>query len=235
MRFAARQHATARLLDAGAGECDLAPWFAAVGNGPGLLILDGLVAIETRVGDRTATELLGAGDLLQPPEPQRGRAARLRDRVARAPPDPARAARRRVRRARAAVAADRPARCSAARSAGRPSSTCSARSPASRGSRSASCCCCGTWRALGPGRADRHPLDAPADPPAARPARGRRAAVDLARARAARPRPASSPAPPATAPARHAGDASRGADRAHRARSRRASRTPRATRADGVA
>jgi CRP-like cAMP-binding protein len=67
MRVAARQLATARVLDAEVGQCDLASWFDAVGQGPGLLILDGLIAFETRVGDRTAAELSGTGDLLQPP------------------------------------------------------------------------------------------------------------------------------------------------------------------------
>jgi CRP-like cAMP-binding protein len=67
MRFSARQHATARVLHAEPGECDLSSWFDAVGGGPGLLILDGLLAVDTRVADRTAMELLGAGDLLQPP------------------------------------------------------------------------------------------------------------------------------------------------------------------------
>lgn len=66
MRFAARQLATARLLDAEAGECDLDSWFAAAGRGPGLLILDGLLAAHTLLADRTVTELLGGGDLLQP-------------------------------------------------------------------------------------------------------------------------------------------------------------------------
>lgn len=66
MRFAARQLATARVLDAETGECELESWFAAVGNGPGLLILDGLVAVDTRITNRTVTELLGSGDLLQP-------------------------------------------------------------------------------------------------------------------------------------------------------------------------
>lgn len=66
MRFTARQDATARLLDADAGECDLWPWFAVVGRGPGLLIVDGLIAVDTRVAGRTTTELVGAGDLLQP-------------------------------------------------------------------------------------------------------------------------------------------------------------------------
>jgi CRP/FNR family transcriptional regulator, cyclic AMP receptor protein len=67
MRVSARQHATARLLDAETGECDLESWFASVGRGPGLLIVDGLLAVDTRVADRTTTELLGTGDLLQPP------------------------------------------------------------------------------------------------------------------------------------------------------------------------
>jgi CRP/FNR family transcriptional regulator, cyclic AMP receptor protein len=66
IRFAARQVATARVLEADTGECDLESWFAAVGNGPGLLILDGLVAVDTRITNRTVTELLGSGDLLQP-------------------------------------------------------------------------------------------------------------------------------------------------------------------------
>jgi CRP-like cAMP-binding protein len=66
-RLAARQLATARVLQAVVGELVLAPWFDTVGNGPGLLILEGVVALETRVGDRTALELVGAGDLLQRP------------------------------------------------------------------------------------------------------------------------------------------------------------------------
>jgi CRP/FNR family transcriptional regulator, cyclic AMP receptor protein len=67
MRFSARQQATVRLLDADVGECDLSSWFAVAGDGPGLLIVDGLIAMDTRVADRTITELLGSGDLLQPP------------------------------------------------------------------------------------------------------------------------------------------------------------------------
>lgn len=66
-RIAARQLATVRVLDAEVGDCDLAPWFDAARDGPGLLILDGLIATGTRVSDRTATELLGSGDLLQSP------------------------------------------------------------------------------------------------------------------------------------------------------------------------
>jgi CRP/FNR family transcriptional regulator, cyclic AMP receptor protein len=66
-RVAVRQLATARVLQVGVGDCDLSGWFDIASLGPGLLILDGLVAFETRTGDRVATELLGSGDLLQAP------------------------------------------------------------------------------------------------------------------------------------------------------------------------
>jgi len=65
-RIAARQLATARVLQVGVGACDLGPWFEAAGQGLGLLILDGLLTLEVRVGGRTAAELVGPGDLLQP-------------------------------------------------------------------------------------------------------------------------------------------------------------------------
>jgi hypothetical protein len=69
MRYTARQQATAVMLEAEVGECDLSDWFRRVGSGPGLLLIDGLVAVETQVADRTCTELLGSTDLLQPPGP----------------------------------------------------------------------------------------------------------------------------------------------------------------------
>ncbi len=65
-RIAARQLATARVLQVGIGACDMGPWFEAAGNGLGLLVLDGLLALEIRVAGRTAVELVGPGDLLQP-------------------------------------------------------------------------------------------------------------------------------------------------------------------------
>jgi CRP/FNR family cyclic AMP-dependent transcriptional regulator len=68
MRLSARQHATARLLDADPGQCDLSPWFAVVGRGPGLLVTEGLLAVDTRIAGRATSELLGSGDLIQPPE-----------------------------------------------------------------------------------------------------------------------------------------------------------------------
>jgi CRP-like cAMP-binding protein len=66
-RVAVRQLATARVLHVGVGDCDLEAWFDIARAGPGLLILDGLMAFETCTGDRVATELVGAGDLLQAP------------------------------------------------------------------------------------------------------------------------------------------------------------------------
>ncbi|MCW3031862.1 MAG: family transcriptional regulator, cyclic receptor protein [Solirubrobacteraceae bacterium] len=66
-RLRARQHVTARVLQAEPGESALGRWLTTIGRGPGLLILDGLLAADTRVADRTITELLGSGDLVQPP------------------------------------------------------------------------------------------------------------------------------------------------------------------------
>ncbi|HEY5428861.1 MAG TPA: helix-turn-helix domain-containing protein [Solirubrobacteraceae bacterium] len=66
-RIAVRQLATARVLQLGVGDCDLASSFERAQRGPGLLILDGLVACETCTGDRVAAELVGPGDLLQSP------------------------------------------------------------------------------------------------------------------------------------------------------------------------
>jgi CRP/FNR family transcriptional regulator, cyclic AMP receptor protein len=66
-RLAARQLATAKLVQLTVGECELSPWFEAARRGPGLLVLDGLVVFETCTGDRTAAELVGGGDLLQAP------------------------------------------------------------------------------------------------------------------------------------------------------------------------
>lgn len=70
-RITARPLATARVLDADIGDCNLAPWFEVVRSGPGLLLLDGVVACQTQAGNRTAVELLGAGDLLHPPVERR--------------------------------------------------------------------------------------------------------------------------------------------------------------------
>jgi CRP/FNR family transcriptional regulator, cyclic AMP receptor protein len=68
-RLAARQAVTARVLEADEGDCDLRDCMRAVADGPGLLLLDGLLAVETRVAGRAVTELVGGGDLLQPLSP----------------------------------------------------------------------------------------------------------------------------------------------------------------------
>ncbi|MGH2871598.1 MAG: helix-turn-helix domain-containing protein [Solirubrobacteraceae bacterium] len=64
-RLAARQGTTVRVMTAEVGDCDLRAILEGVRNGFGLLVLDGLLACETHVGQRTATELVGAGDLVQ--------------------------------------------------------------------------------------------------------------------------------------------------------------------------
>jgi CRP/FNR family cyclic AMP-dependent transcriptional regulator len=66
MRMVVRQIATVAVLDAPLGECRLWARFGDVDPGLGLLVLDGVIAVEVHVMDRTATELVGAGDLLQP-------------------------------------------------------------------------------------------------------------------------------------------------------------------------
>jgi CRP-like cAMP-binding protein len=70
MRVAARKAITARVIDADVGDCDLASWLQATVDGPGLLILDGMLAVDVCVGERIATEIVGPGDLLQPPDPR---------------------------------------------------------------------------------------------------------------------------------------------------------------------
>ena len=117
---------------------------AGSGVRPGLLVLDGMIAVDVRVGDRTATELVGAGDLLQPATRAPTTLLEHSATVARArcpgasrcstPASPSASARGRRSCSRS---------CAAPASA-RATSTSSARSPANRGWRSASRCCSGT-------------------------------------------------------------------------------------------
>lgn len=65
-RAAARRLATATVVRLPAGPQPLQDWYTAALRGPGLLILDGVVARELRVVGRCATEILGPGDLLRP-------------------------------------------------------------------------------------------------------------------------------------------------------------------------
>ena len=67
MRVVARQVATVVVFEIPIGEHAPSEWLEPQIGGLGLLLLDGIVAVEVQVGDRTATELTGTGDLLQPP------------------------------------------------------------------------------------------------------------------------------------------------------------------------
>ena len=66
MRLAARKMATAVIFDSEAGAIDLSSWWPKIGAGPGILVVDGVLAINVTVGGRVASELLGPGDLLEP-------------------------------------------------------------------------------------------------------------------------------------------------------------------------
>jgi CRP/FNR family transcriptional regulator, cyclic AMP receptor protein len=66
MRLVARAAATAVICDADVGEVQLATRLAAATSGPGVMLLDGVLAANVRVGDRVAAELLGSGDLVEP-------------------------------------------------------------------------------------------------------------------------------------------------------------------------
>ena len=68
MRLVARPAATAFTFDADTGEVALSRRLEMAARGPGLLILDGVLAVNTRVGDRIAAELLGPGDVVEPGE-----------------------------------------------------------------------------------------------------------------------------------------------------------------------
>ncbi len=67
MRLAARPAVTAVTFEADAGRLRLSEWLAAASSGFGVLVLDGVLAANVRVSDRIAAELVGAGDLIQPP------------------------------------------------------------------------------------------------------------------------------------------------------------------------
>ena len=65
MRLVARPAATAFTFDANPGEVKLCDRLASAAPGPGLLMLEGVLAVNVRVGDRIAAELVGPGDLLE--------------------------------------------------------------------------------------------------------------------------------------------------------------------------
>jgi DNA-binding transcriptional ArsR family regulator len=66
IRPAARAAVTTVVFETNGGDIPLPEWLAAARSGPGVLVLEGVVAVGTRVYDRTAAELIGSGDLIQP-------------------------------------------------------------------------------------------------------------------------------------------------------------------------
>ncbi|HLI60057.1 MAG TPA: helix-turn-helix domain-containing protein [Solirubrobacteraceae bacterium] len=68
-RLVVRQGAIARVLDVPAGNGWVDDRVGVGARGLGALVLDGLFAVDMHVAGRTATELLGPGDLLQSPSP----------------------------------------------------------------------------------------------------------------------------------------------------------------------
>ena len=65
-RLAARSAVTATVFTAEPGLLRLSDWLALARSGFGLLVLDGILATNVRVGNRVAAELIGAGDVIQP-------------------------------------------------------------------------------------------------------------------------------------------------------------------------
>jgi hypothetical protein len=66
MRLVARTAVTAMTFESDVGEAMISEWLAKAQPGPGVLVLDGVIALNVRVGDRIAAELVGAGDVLTP-------------------------------------------------------------------------------------------------------------------------------------------------------------------------
>ena len=66
VRRLVRAAATALTFEIDAGPPPVRQWLGQATGGLGLLVLDGVLALNVRVGDRVSSELIGAGDLLQP-------------------------------------------------------------------------------------------------------------------------------------------------------------------------
>lgn len=66
VRDAARAAVKTVVFATDASPVPISEWLEAARSGPGVLVLEGVVAVGVQVGDRIAAELLGAGDLIQP-------------------------------------------------------------------------------------------------------------------------------------------------------------------------
>jgi CRP/FNR family transcriptional regulator, cyclic AMP receptor protein len=67
LRRIARGAATALVFEVDPGPVELQPWLSRTADGPGVLVLDGVLALSVCVGGRTSVELVGTGDVLQAP------------------------------------------------------------------------------------------------------------------------------------------------------------------------
>ncbi len=65
IRRAARAAATAVTVQVDPGCVPMESWLTANSRGVGILVIDGAVVTDVRVGGRTAAEIIGAGDLIQ--------------------------------------------------------------------------------------------------------------------------------------------------------------------------
>lgn len=70
MRLVARPAATAFTFESDSGELQLSDRLAGAAPGPGVLVLEGVLAVNVGVGGRIAAELLGPGDLVEPKMPE---------------------------------------------------------------------------------------------------------------------------------------------------------------------
>ncbi|HWE08889.1 MAG TPA: helix-turn-helix domain-containing protein [Solirubrobacteraceae bacterium] len=63
---AARAAAVSVTIETEPGRLPVAEWLTCAGAGPGVLVLDGVLAVNVRVAGRIVSELIGTGDLIQP-------------------------------------------------------------------------------------------------------------------------------------------------------------------------
>lgn len=66
IRPAVRAAAIAVTFETDTGRLPVPDWLSLTSAGLGVLVLDGVLAVNVKVGDRIAAELLGTGDLIQP-------------------------------------------------------------------------------------------------------------------------------------------------------------------------
>ena len=158
-------------------------------RGPGLLVLDGVLAANVQVGDRIATELLGPGDLVQPWNYDGRRASSARSAGGRSTRSALRSWTRAFAQAGRALAADHAGAAAPRRRRARRLNVQRAHRRAAPARGPAGAAAVAPGRSLGEGRARRGPAPAAAHPPAAGASDQRRATVGVARALSASRRP----------------------------------------------